>query len=432
MHFSRISVMLAAAGVSLSLVAQAAPVALDRVVAIVNRGVITQNELNDRIKTVSRNLSAQNVPLPADSVLRQQVLERLISEAVQVQLAGETGIRIDDAQLERSLERIAQQNGMNIVQFRAALEKDGVDYRKFREDIRAEIAISRLREREVDSRVIVSDVEVESLLKQQQERAQSEQEYLLSHILVQVPENASPAQIQERQVRADKALAELQSGAKFAQVAASYSDAQDALQGGGLGWRPGSRLPAMFLEQLEKLPAGEHTTVLRSANGFHIILLQDKRAKSNQVIVQQTHARHILIRTNEAISEQEAKATILRLRDRIAAGVSFADVARIHSEDGSAPRGGDLGWLSSGDTVPEFERAMDGLKIGDVSEPVKSPFGWHLIQVDERRTADVGVDRERLQVRQSIRARKADEAFEDWLRQLRDRAFVEIKPEEQP
>lgn len=431
MQFSRISALMLSAGLLLASASFAAPLPADRIVAVVNKNVITQNELNDRIKTVTRNLQSQNVPLPPADVLRQQVLERLVNEAVQMQLAQDTGIRIDDNQLDRSMERISQQNNMTPTQFRATLEKDGMDYRKFREDIRTEIAMSRLREREVDSRVVVSDAEVENLLSQQKAKSQSELEFNMSHVLVQVPENASPTQIQERRARAEKALADLEKGAKFAQVAASFSDAQDALQGGSLGWRPSGRIPALFLEQLEKLAPGQHTGVIRSANGFHIIQLNEKRSQSGQIIVQQTHARHILIRTNEAVSAQDAYAAILRLRERIVNGGNFEEVARIHSEDGSAPRGGDLGWLGPGDTVPEFEKVMDSLKVGDLSEPVKSPFGWHLIRVDERRTADVSAEREKLQVRQSIRARKADENFEDWLRQLRDKAYVEIRAEDQ-
>lgn len=431
MQFSRISALMLSAGLLLASASFAAPLPADRIVAVVNKNVITQNELNDRIKTVTRNLQSQNVPLPPADVLRQQVLERLVNEAVQMQLAQDTGIRIDDNQLDRSMERISQQNNMTPTQFRATLEKDGMDYRKFREDIRTEIAMSRLREREVDSRVVVSDAEVDNLLSQQKAKSQSELEFNMSHVLVQVPENASPTQIQERRARAEKALADLEKGAKFAQVAASFSDAQDALQGGSLGWRPSGRIPALFLEQLEKLAPGQHTGVIRSANGFHIIQLNEKRSQSGQIIVQQTHARHILIRTNEAVSAQDAYAAILRLRERIVNGGNFEEVARIHSEDGSAPRGGDLGWLGPGDTVPEFEKVMDSLKVGDLSEPVKSPFGWHLIRVDERRTADVSAEREKLQVRQSIRARKADENFEDWLRQLRDKAYVEIRAEDQ-
>lgn len=430
MRFSRITALLMSAGLLLASPLYAAPQSADWIVAVVNRQAITANELNDRIKTVMRNLQAQNVPLPPANILRQQVLERLVSEAVQLQLAQETGIRIDDNQLDRSMERIAQQNNMSLAQFRGTLEKDGMDFRKFREDIRTEIALSRLREREVDSRVIVSDAEVDNLLQLQKSKSLSEVELNISHVLVQVPENASPTQLQERRARAEQALAELTRGAKFGQVAASYSDAQDALQGGSLGWRPSGRIPALFLEQLAPLQPGQHTGVIRSANGFHIIQLNEKRARNEQIIVQQTHARHILIRTNEAVSSQDAYAAILRLRERIVNGGNFEEVARIHSEDGSAPRGGDLGWLGPGDTVPEFEKVMDGLKVGDLSEPVKSPFGWHLIRVEERRSADVSAEREKLQVRQSIRARKADENFDDWLRQQRDKAYVEIRAEE--
>ena len=431
MPFSRITALLMSAGLLLASPAHAAPQPADRIVAVVNKQAITANELNDRVKTVMRNLQSQNVPLPPANILRQQVLERLVSEAVQMQLAQDTGIRIDDNQLDRSMERIAQQNNMSLAQFRGTLEKDGMDFRKFREDIRTEIALSRLREREVDSRVIVSDAEVDNLLQQQKAKSQSELELNISHVLVQVPENASPTQVQERRARAEKALADLEKGAKFAQVAASYSDAQDALQGGALGWRPSGRIPGLFLENLEKLQPGQHTGIIRSANGFHIIQLNEKRAKNEQIIVQQTHARHILIRTNEAVSSQDAYAAILRLRERIANGGDFEEVARIHSEDGSAPRGGDLGWLGPGDTVPEFEKVMDSLKVGELSEPVKSPFGWHLIRVEERRSADVSSEREKLQVRQSIRARKADENFDDWLRQLRDKAYIEIRAEDQ-
>ena len=430
MRFSRITALLMSAGLLLASPLYAAPQSADWIVAVVNRQAITANELNDRIKTVMRNLQAQNVPLPPANILRQQVLERLVSEAVQLQLAQETGIRIDDNQLDRSMERIAQQNNMSLAQFRGTLEKDGMDFRKFREDIRTEIALSRLREREVDSRVIVSDAEVDNLLQLQKSKSLSEVELNISHVLVQVPENASPTQLQERRARAEQALAELTRGARFGQVAASYSDAQDALQGGSLGWRPSGRIPALFLEQLAPLQPGQHTGVIRSANGFHIIQLNEKRARNEQIIVQQTHARHILIRTNEAVSSQDAYAAILRLRERIVNGGNFEEVARIHSEDGSAPRGGDLGWLGPGDTVPEFEKVMDGLKVGDLSEPVKSPFGWHLIRVEERRSADVSAEREKLQVRQSIRARKADENFDDWLRQQRDKAYVEIRAEE--
>ncbi|HET9701777.1 MAG TPA: peptidylprolyl isomerase, partial [Burkholderiales bacterium] len=241
---------------------------------------------------------------------------------------------------------------------------------------------------------------------------------------------ASPEQIQAQRRRADQALAEIRSGKDFAQVAAAFSDAPDGLQGGNMGWRAPARLPAIFAEVAEKLRPGEVSPVLRSPAGFHIVKLVDKRGADAAVAITQTHARHILIKTSELVSEADARNRLIQLKERIENGASFADLARLQSEDGSAANGGDLGWISPGDTVPEFERAMDALRPNQVSDPVQSPFGWHLIQVLERRTQDVTKDRQRLVARQAIRARKADEAYQEWLRQLRDRAYVEIRLDE--
>jgi peptidyl-prolyl cis-trans isomerase SurA len=281
----------------------------------------------------------------------------------------------------------------------------------------------------VDNRLSVSDSEVENFLSTRTAQTGGEDEFNLAHILVRVPEQASPEQVQSKRAHADKALAELQR-MDFPQVAASYSDAPDALQGGVLGWRAASRLPALFLETVNVLKLGETSAVLRSPNGFHILKLLDKRSKGGVLIVQKTHARHILIKTSEITSETDAKNRMIQLKERLDNGGNFVELARLHSEDGSASKGGDLGWLSPGETVPEFERAMDALKPGEVSVPVKSPFGWHLIQVLERRSEDVGKERQALMARQEIRARKADEAYENWLRQLRDQAFVEYRLED--
>lgn len=407
-----------------------APVQLvDRIVAVVNSEVITQFELNDRMRLVMQQLRKQGTPLPSQEVLEKQLLERMITDRVQLQLARETGIRVDDLQLDKTLQRIAQENNMTLESFRAALEKDGVSFAKFREEIRDEIILGRLREREVDNRVTVSDGEVENFLSSRADQSGKEEEFNLAHILIRVPEQASPEQVQSKRARAEKALAEL-SKSDFAQVAASYSDAPDGLQGGVLGWRAASRLPALFLEAVSALKPGEVSAVLRSPNGFHLLKLLDKRSKGGAMIVQKTHARHILIKTSEIVSEDDAKRRMIQLRERLDHGAKFAELARLHSEDGSASKGGDLGWLSPGDTVPEFERAMNALKPGEVSVPVKSPFGWHLIEVLERRTEDVSKERQTLMARQEIRARKADEAYESWLRQLRDQAFVEYRLEE--
>ena len=407
-----------------------APVQLvDRIVAVVNNEVITQFELNDRMKLVMKQLSKQGTSLPPQEVLEKQLLERMITDRVQLQLARETGIRVDDLQLDKTLQRIAQENNMTLETFRATLEKDGVSFNKFREEIREEITLSRLREREVENRITVSEGEVDNFLSTRAAQSGVEDEFNLAHILIRVPEQASPEQVQARRARAEKALAEL-AKAEFGQVAASYSEAPDALQGGVLGWRAASRLPSLFQQAVNALKPGETSAVLRSPNGFHILKLLDRRSKGGSLIVQKTHARHILIKTSEIVSEADGRNRLIQLKERIDNGGNFAELARLHSEDGSASRGGDLGWLSPGETVPEFERAMNALKPGEVSVPIKSPFGWHLIQVLERRSEDVSKERQTMMARQEIRARKADEAYENWLRQLRDQAFIEYRLEE--
>jgi len=399
-------------------------VPLDRIVAVVNDDVITQYELNDHIQLIVSQLKKQGTPLPPQNVLERQLLERLIVDRVQLQYAKETGLRVDDTQLEKTLERIAENNKMSLQSMRETLEHDGVNFNHFREEIRNEIILARLKEREVDNKVVVTDSEIANYLKSQAALGK-EDEFNLAHILVMVPEQASPEQIQNKRARAELALEQIKKGADFGQIAVSFSDASDALQGGALGWRPAGRLPPLFLEALRSMQPGDVSSVLRSANGFHIIKLLDKRGKDATIEVQQSHVRHILIKTSELMSESEARTRLLNLKERLENGADFAELARVNSEDGSAAQGGDLGWIGPGDTVPEFERAMNALKIGQISDPVRSPFGWHLIEVLERRKQDVTHDRERLLARQALRARKADEAYEEWLRQLRDSAYVE-------
>jgi peptidyl-prolyl cis-trans isomerase SurA len=401
---------------------------LDRIVAVVNEEVITQEELDRRLELVKKQLARQGTALPDSEALRRQILERLIMDRIQLQYARQTGLRIDDFQLDRAIAAIAEQNRVTVAQFREVLARDGVDYTNFREEIRKEMILARLREREIDSRITVSEGEIDNFLATQATQITGG-EYAVSHILVRVPEQATSGEIQARRARAEAALAELKAGMPFSQVAAVYSDAPDALQGGFLGWRPLSRLPELFAEVVVKLNPGEVSEVLRSANGFHILRLEDRRGPGTPAQVTQTHVRHILVRPGEALSEDEARNRLLQLRERIVNGADFAELARLHSEDPSASQGGDLGWVSPGDTVPAFERVMESLQPGEVSEPVKTPLGWHLIQVLERRTGDMTKERERVLARQSIKARKADEAYEEWLRQLRDQAYVEVRLE---
>lgn len=406
------------------------PVEADRIIAVVNSEVITLNELRQRLDSVVSQLRRQGTPLPPADVLEKQMLERMVVDKVQVQFAKENGIRIEDAQLDMALNRIAANNKMTLAQFRQALEKDGIAFAKFREEIRQEITVSRLREREVDAKLLVSEGEIDNYLAGASAGGSAE-EYQVAHILVRSPESASPEQLQKLKAKAEQILDRLKRGEDFAQVAAAYSDAPDALQGGNLGFRPLDRMPNIFAETVQKMQPSQLSPVIRSPNGFHIVKLVAKKGGASIPAVQQTHARHILIKVNEVVSEAEAKRKLQAVKERLDHGGDFAELARLYSQDGSAPKGGDLDWLYPGDTVPEFERAMDALKVGEVSQPVQSMFGWHLIQVLERRVQDVSDDRKRALARNTLRERKSDEAYQDWLRQLRDRAYVEYRWEEQ-
>jgi peptidyl-prolyl cis-trans isomerase SurA len=405
------------------------PVEADRIVAVVGDEVITLVELNSRLDSALKQLQKQGTPLPPRDVLEKQMLERLIVERAQLQLARDTGLRIDDAQLDQAIGRIAANNRLSQQQFREALQRDGIPYATFREDIRNEMTMVRLREREVDGRIVISEGEIDNYLANQAANGGGE-EFQIAHILLRAPESASPEQLHKLRQRGEQALARANAGENFAQLAAAFSDAPDALQGGNLGWRPVDRLPSLYAEAVGKLQPGQVSPLLRSSAGFHIIKLVERRGGSQQASVQQTHARHILVRTSEVLSESEARHRLESVRERIANGTDFAEQARLYSQDGSAAKGGDLGWLNPGDTVPEFERAMDGLKVGEVSEVVQSPFGLHLIQVLERRERDVSSERERMNARQALRERKIDESYQDWLRQLRDRTYVENRLEE--
>jgi peptidyl-prolyl cis-trans isomerase SurA len=403
---------------------------LDRVVAVVNSDVVTRVDLDGQIRIAVQQLQRQGTPLPPRDVLEKQLLERLVTTKILLQNAKETGLRVDDAQLQRAIEQIAQENKLNLEEFRKTVEKDGIEFGRFREELRNDILIRRLKDREVDNKILITDAEIDSYLRNQKNVEGKDDEYSLGHILILVPEKAAPEQIQGKRAIAEKALAQLKSGADFRQVSAGVSDAQNALEGGPLGWRSASRLPQIFVDVIRGMKVGDVSGVLRSANGFHIIKLIDKRGNDAPVLVTQTHARHILVRLNEVVSESDAQKRLLGLKERIDNGGDFAELARLQSEDASAARGGDLGWLSPGDTVPEFERAMNELKTGQVGDPVRSPFGLHLIQVLERRTEDMSKERQRLLARQAIRVRKSDEAYEEWVRQQRDRAYIELKLEE--
>jgi peptidyl-prolyl cis-trans isomerase SurA len=424
--------VLVAALVSMSPRAHAAanPVPLDRVLVIVNDEAITQWDMSEQRRILLSQMQASKITPPPNDVLDKQVLERLIVERAVLQYAKETGIRIDDTTVERTILRVAEENKLSPDEFRKVLQREGIPYANYREDIRRQITIQRVRDREVDSKVTVSDAEVDNYLATVAAQAGGEDEYLLSHIYISVAEQASPTAVEESRKRAEQALAEVRAGKDFGQVAASYSNAPDATSGGNLGWRTRARLPSVFADIVQKMKPGEVSAVLRSASGFHVVKLVEERNRNQPTVVDQTHARHILIKVNEQTSESDAKAKIDRLRERLVAGASFEELARANSEDTSNARGGDLGWLSAGDTVPDFEHAMDRLAVNEISQPVRTPFGWHLIQVLERRKQDVTQQRRRDEARKAIRQRKSDEQFEEFVRQLRDRTYVEYKSDD--
>jgi len=412
---------------------QAAPQVqeLDRIIAVVNDEVITQYELRSRLITVEKQLRSQGTQLPPRDVLEKQLLERLILDRIQVQFAKESATRVEDSQLDAALRRIADSNRISLAEFRSALEKDGISWARFREEIRVEMTIARLREREVENRVSVSEGEIDNYLSNPDSLTAANDEVQLAHILLRLPEQASPEQLLRVRARAEQALAQLKRGDDFAKVAATFSDATDALSGGSIGARSLDRLPNLYAEAAQKLKPGEFSEILRSPTALHIVKLIEKSGGAKSApAMKQSRVRHILIKVNELVPEAEAQRKAISLKERLDNGADFAELARLNSNDLSASKGGDLGWLYQGDTVAEFEKAMDALAINEISPPVRSQFGFHIIQLLERRVEDASPERRRLLARQALRERKADEAYQDWLRQMRDRAYVEFRLEE--
>ncbi|MFZ6843785.1 peptidylprolyl isomerase [Undibacterium sp. RuTC16W] len=405
---------------------------VNKIVVVVNEDVITSQELNERLRSVEKRLAAQGTALPNRADLQKQLLERMIVDRAQLQLAKENGMRVDDIMLDRAMVRLAEQNKMSIQEFRNQVEREGTSYARFREEVRDDIMMQRIREREVDSKIQVSESEVDNYLAIEAAPGKVPQELSLSHILVLIPENASAEQINQRRLRAEEVAKKLRAGEDFAKLAVTYSDATEGIKGGDIGWREQDRLPQLFIDSLNKIKVGEVTEIVRSPNGFHILKLTGKRdiakTKADGTVVQQTHVRHILIKPSQIVTAAEARRKLIELKQRLDnKAATFEELAKLFSNDATASKGGDLGWIYPGDTVPEFEQAMNKLAINEVSEPVESSFGLHLIQVTERKADDVSKERQRLVARQAVRDRKADEALQDWLRQLRDRAYVEFR-----
>lgn len=410
--------------------ASGAATELNRIVAVVNDDVILASELDAKMKIVHEQLAAQNTPLPPDDVLRQQVLERLVVDHLQLQLASRNNIRIDDEMLNANLRNIAQQNNLDLDQFRQALEREGHSFAAFREEIRDQIVISRLHQQMVGNRINVSEQEVDNLLANEQAWGGNEQEYHLGHILIEVPDGASPEKLRAAQTRAEQLVQQLRSGDDFAHAAVSFSAGKTALEGGDLGWRKAAQLPTILSDIVHNMEVGDIADPIRGSGGFHIVKLIDKRGDSRHVITQ-THVRHILLQADELMSESEVRLRLEQLRERILGGEDFAALARSHSKDKvSASKGGDLGWVSPGDLIPTFEDTMNQLQLNEVSPVVETRFGFHIIQVLDRRDHDSTDEVKRNKVRELIRKRKTDEELALWQRRLRDEAYVEYRLEE--
>lgn len=405
---------------------------VDRIVAVVNNNVITQSELGKRLAETQQQLAAQRIQAPPQDVLQRQLLERIVLEEIQLQLAAQTGIRVNDQDIERAIQTIAERNKMRVEELYATVRAQGFDHEAYREQLRRQIAIQQLVDREISSRISVSESEVDNFLENARARASGAQEYNLSHIYIPVPESASAEQIAAAKARADEVYRQLRAGDDFARAAVTYSQGAEALNGGALGWRNPGQLPELFVSALERLQPGEISEVLRGPNGFHLLRLNDRRGGTlSEETVEQTHVRHILLRPSEIQSLNDIRERLRQLRDRLANGEDFETLARANSEDpASAAKGGDLGWVGPKQLVPAFEQAMNDLAPGEISDPVQTPFGLHLIQALERRQQTVTGERERAAARQQIHARKADDRYEQWVRQLRDEAYVEYLLEE--
>jgi peptidyl-prolyl cis-trans isomerase SurA len=403
-------------------------VELNRIVAIVNEDVIVESELRLRLRTIKAQLRQGATAMPPEEVLRKQVLERLVIERLQIQLAQANGIRIGDEALNIAVSNVAQKNNLSLAQFKEILERDGFDFGKFREDMRNEILISRLQRRQVENRITITDRDIDNFLATAERQGGGESEYLLQHILIALPEEPSSEQIAEGRARVDRVMSQLQGGADFAEVAAEDSDGQQALEGGSLGWRKTADLPTIFADLVPTVGKGEIAEPIRSSSGFHIVKVADIRGGAGRHLITQTRARHILVKPNELTTEAEAVSRLKMLKIRIENGEDVGELARAHSDDrGTAIQGGDLGWVSPGDTVPNFERMMDSLDIGEVSEPFETRFGWHIVLLLERREHDDTEQAKRANAAEQIRRRKMDEELQNWLRQLRDEAYVELR-----
>ena len=401
---------------------------LDRIVAVVEDDVILERELNAEAANITQKLRGNNVAIPPESVLRKQVLERMVIDKLQRQLAARSGVQVSEENLRNSVADIATRNNMSVEAFKQELASQGMDYKGFEENLRNEIVINQLRGREIGSRIKVTDAEVNHYMETQNKAGANTTQYHLGHILISVPSGASSSAIQKAKEQAERVVKELRDGKDFRETAISYSNDDNALKGGDLGWRSIGQIPTLFTDTVTGMSQGDVSEPIRSPSGFHIIKMLETEGSAQHVITK-TKVRHILIKTNELVDDAEAQKRLQVLRDRISDGDDFSTLARAHSEDkGSAVNGGSLEWVTPGALVPPFEEAMNKLEINQISAPIQTQFGWHLIQVLGRENQDDSAQFRKDKVRDEIRKRKIEEETELWLRRLRDEAYVEIDP----
>lgn len=417
---------------SLRLPGQAAngPRSADFIVAVVNSEPITNNEVRARMARFAQQLAQQGAPVPPAAQLAREVVERLISEKAQLQLAREAGLRVDDALVDQAEQNIARQNQIDVAELRRRMRADGMDPARFRDELRNQLLLQRLRDRELEARVKVTELDVDQFLREQQGGGDlSLMELNLAHILAAVPENASQAQVAQARAKAERALQRARAGEDFAKLAGELSDAPGAAATGGqVGLRTADRYPPLFVEAVRQLPQGGVADIVRSGAGFHVVKVVEKRSGSLAAPVTQTHARHILLRPSAQLTQQQAIARLADFKQRIQAGrADFAQLAREHSQDASAAKGGDLGWANPGLFVPEFEEALESLKPGQVADPIITRFGVHLVQVLERRQSTLSQRDQRELARNMLRERKLDEAYAQWAQEVRGRAYVEFR-----
>ncbi len=398
---------------------------LDRIVAVINDGVIMESELQERVEDITVQLRAEGQRPPEPSILREQVLERMITEEVQLQQARRAGIRVDDSSLNQTLSGIARQNGMTLDQFAKAVRRDGMRWGSFREEIRREMKMAQLQQRAVGQRVRVTEREVERFLQSEAGQSMFEAEYRLAHILIGLPDGASPDQVEQARTKAEHIVNQVELGVSFRELAVEHSDGQEALQGGDLGWRQPAQLPSLFADAVREMEPGDVSEPLRAANGYHLLLMLD-RAGGDQRMIEQRRVRHVLVEPGPLRSPEEAEAAARSLHERTLQGEDFAELAREYSDDpGSARKGGDLGWVGRGEMVPEFEQVMFETDAGEISEVFGTEYGWHFVLVEDVRTADKSEEFRRMRARNALQQRRFEEELQQWVREIRSEAYVD-------